>query len=260
MLTVFVQLSYAQEDPHFSVTTNHSFYEKKDVIVISGNAYPVMHDVPIIVQIISGGILIDVAQITIAHDGSFLHSLIADGPMWKRSGDYTVKSSYGTQSTESNFEFISSEKVSTVIDVIEVNAGNSGTFDMKYSIVGGIIEYAKVEPAIFGIVVGIDSPNNGKIIVELPRQYIDSTEQDGEDEIFIILVDGIEVPYLEESSENSITRTISINFEKGDKVIEIIGTRVVPEFGLTVMMIFSFTLIFSILLSRFMVSWNLLNS
>ena len=27
MLTVFVQLSYAQEDPHFSVTTNHSFIE-----------------------------------------------------------------------------------------------------------------------------------------------------------------------------------------------------------------------------------------
>ena len=96
--------------------------------------------------------------------------------------------------------------------------------------------------------------------MELPRQYIDSTEQNGEDEIFIILIDGIEVPYLEESLENSVTRTISINFEQDDKVIEIIGTRVVPEFGLTVMMIFSLTLILSILLSRCMVSWKLLNN
>ena len=244
----------------FFVTTNKSFYEKQDVIVISGNVYPIMYDVPVIVQIIADGLLIDVAQITVAQDGSFLHSQIADGPLWKRSGDYTVKSSYGTQSTESNFEFISSEKIVAVTDVFEVDADNFGTFDMQYSIEGGIIEYIRVEPSIFGLIVGIDSPNNGKITVELPRQYIDSTEQNGEDEIFIILIDGIEVPYLEESLENSVTRTISINFEQDDKVIEIIGTRVVPEFGLTVMVIFSLTLILSILLSRCMVSWKLLNN
>ena len=81
-------------------------------------------------------LLIDVAQITVAQDGSFLHSQIADGPLWKRSGDYTVKSSYGTQSTESNFEFISSEKIVAVTDVFEVDADNFGTFDMQYSIEG----------------------------------------------------------------------------------------------------------------------------
>ena len=96
----------------------------------------------------------------------------------------------------------------------------------------GIIEYISVEPAIFGLVIGINSTDNGKLVVELPRQYIDSTDQKGADEIFIILIDGIQVPYTEESDIDSKTRNISINFERNDSTIEVIGTRVIPEFGL----------------------------
>ena len=70
------QFSYAQEDSGFFVATNHGFYEKGDVVVISGNAHPVMQDVPVIVQIIADGILVDVAQITIAQDGSFCTPLL----------------------------------------------------------------------------------------------------------------------------------------------------------------------------------------
>ena len=252
------QFSYAQEDSGFFVATNHGFYEKGDVIVISGNAYPVMQDVPVIIQVIADGILVDVAQITIAQEGSFLHTIITDGPLWKKSGDYTVKASYGIQSTESSFEFVSSQKTGTVTDIFEVDAGNYGTFDVKYSIAGGVIQHVRVEPSIFGIIIGIDSLDSGKITLELPRQYIDSTEQNGEDEIFIILIDGIEVPYVEESTQNTHSRTISIDFEREDKTIEIIGTMVVPEFGLIAMMIFSVTIIPIILLSRYLASWKLL--
>ena len=251
------QFSYAQEDSDFFVATNNDFYEKGDVIVISGNAYPVMQEVPVIVQITAHGMLVDVAQINIAQDGSFLHTIIADGPLWKKSGDHTVKASYGIQSTESDFEFVSSQEMGTMTDVFEVDAGNYGTFDVKYSIIGGLVEYVRVEPAKFGIIVGVDSLDSGKITLELPRQYIDATEQNGADEIFIILIDGIEVPYTEESHQNAHSRTISIDFEQEDKTIEIIGTRVVPEFGLIAIMIFSATISPIILLSRYLTSWKL---
>ena len=227
-----VPLSYAQGDYKFSITTNNNFYENGDVIVISGHVRPIMQDVPIIIQIIADGRLIDVAQIMIAQDGSFSHMLIAEGPLWKKSGDYSIKASYGTQSDESDFKFTSSEIAGTVTDVFEVDAGKYGTFDIEYAITGGIIEYISVEPAIFGLVIGINSTDNGKLVVELPRQYIDSTDQKGADEIFIILIDGIQVPYTEESDIDSKTRNISINFERNDSTIEVIGTKVIPEFDI----------------------------
>ena len=85
--------------------------------------------------------------------------------------------------------------------------------------------------------IGIDSTDRGKIIVELPREYVDATDQKGEDEVFIILIDGIQVPYTEESDIDSKTRNISINFERNDSTIEIIGTKVIPEFGLLTVML-----------------------
>ena len=232
MIMLFIPLSYTQEDYKFSITTNRNFYENGDIIVISGNVRPIMQDVPIIIQIIAEGRLIDVAQITIAQDGSFSHMLIAEGPLWKKSGEYSIKTSYGTQSDESDFKFTSSEITSTVTDVFEVDAGKYDTFDVEYAITGGIIEYISVEPAIFGLAIGINSTDNGKLVVELPRQYIDSTDQKGADEVFIILIDDIQVAYTEDSPQNSHTRKISINFDQNDATIEVIGTKVILEFGI----------------------------
>jgi predicted secreted protein with PEFG-CTERM motif len=48
--------------------------------------------------------------------------------------------------------------------------------------------------------------------------------------VFIILIDGVEVPYKEIATDVD-SRTITIEFEEGDSDIEIIGTFVVPEFG-----------------------------
>ena len=242
MIMAFIPFSYAQENFNFSITTNYNFYEKGDVIFLSGNVYPVMQNVPVIVQIISDGVIIDIGQLTVAQDGSFTHALIADGKLWKKSGEYFVKASYGTQSTESIFEFTSSTNPDIVTNNFEVDAGTSGTFDIKYDIIGGTLENISIEPDILGIVIGINSTDRGKLAIELPRQYIDSTDMKGADEIFIILIDGIQVPYVEEPNQNPNTRNISINFEHNDTMIEVIGTRVIPEFGLLATVIFAVTM------------------
>ena len=243
VLSSLIPFSYAQEDNKFTITTNRNFYENGDVIIVSGHVKPIMQNVPIIIQFIADGMLIDVAQIMIAQDGTFVHLLVADGPLWKKSGEYFIKASYGMQSIESGFEFTSSKKIGMETDVFEVDAGKYGTFDVKYDIIGGNVDYIHVEPEIFGIVIGIDSADNGKLVVELPRQYIDSTDENGVDDIFIILIDGVQVPYIEESNQNSHARKIFINFEKDDTTIEIIGTRVIPEFGSMTVMILAITII-----------------
>ena len=70
----------------------------------------------------------------------------------------------------------------------------------------------------------------------------------GQDDDFIILIDGAEVPYTA-ASTNSESRTISIDFEEGDLDIEIIGTFVIPEFGNIVMIILFIGIFSTILLS-----------
>ncbi len=77
----------------------------------------------------------------------------------------------------------------------------------------------------------IETDSDGSITVDLPRESIDAKKTNGNDDVFIILIDGIEVPYQEEL-EGSGSRLITVDFQEGDSVIEIIGTFVIPEFGI----------------------------
>jgi len=106
-----------------------------------------------------------------------------------------------------------------------------------------------VDSDIFAIIVQIDSTDEGTITLDLPREFIGAEKQDGKDDTFIILIDGIEVAY-QESLVHPNSRVITVNFEEGDSDIEIIGTYVVPEFGTIVMMILIIGIMTVILASR----------
>ncbi len=101
----------------------------------------------------------------------------------------------------------------------------------------------------FAMIVQIDSIDEGTITLDLPREFIGAEKQDGKDDTFIILIDGIEVAY-QESVVHSESRVITINFEEGDSDIEIIGTYVIPEFGTIAMMILIAGIMTVILASR----------
>jgi predicted secreted protein with PEFG-CTERM motif len=134
-------------------------------------------------------------------------------------------------------------------DNFEVSAGDSGTFDIKYTISGGTIEEIKIHPEIFGLILTIDSPHRGTLTIDLPREFIDAEKQNGKDEEFIVIINNIQSPYAE-STTFSEFRTLTINFEKGDSEIQIIGTYVIPEFGTIVMIILTIGIMASILLTK----------
>jgi predicted secreted protein with PEFG-CTERM motif len=106
-----------------------------------------------------------------------------------------------------------------------------------------------VEPENFGLLVKINSLDDGKIILELPREFIDAEKQNGKDEEFIILINDVQTTY-EESLSFSEFRTLTINFDQGDSEIQIIGTYVIPEFGTIVMIILTIGIMASILLTK----------
>ena len=257
LLIISTGTVFAQESL-INIQTDASHYVEGDIVVVSGSVFPVLPSTPIVLQLFLEESLIVIAQITVAQDGSFSHIITADGPLWKKQGDYLVRASYeasGGIIAEVEFSYSPKSDSIETKDNFEVNAGSSGTFDVEYSIRGGTVKDMVVDQDIFGITIQIESTDKGTISLDLPRDFIGAEKQNGKDEKFIILIknienpDGVYVDY-EESVLHSDSRVITINFEEGDSDIEIIGTYVVPEFGTIVMMILIAGIMTVILASR----------
>jgi len=227
--------AFAQEE--LSVQTDDNRYDEGDTIVISGNVGIVIGKTPLILQLFTQEqSLIDVAQITVAQDGSFTKTFLAEGTMWKSSGEFLIIASYALDRAETGFSYTPKSELIETTTNFEVDADAYGTFDVKYTIIGGTVKDMIVDPDQFAVIVTINSTDEGTITLDLPREFIGAEKQDGKDDTFIILIDGMEVAY-QESLVHPDSRVITINFEEGDSDIEIIGTYVVPEFGTIVMMI-----------------------
>ena len=227
---------YAQESL-ITVETDDNNYDEGNTIVISGKITTIVGDTPVTIQLFAEDNLVDIAQITVAQDGSYSHTVIAEGPLWNKQGNYVVRATYGDGNiAETEFGFTPSSEVMTTNTNFEVDAGSYGTFDVEYTIKGGILEDIAVDSDNFSLVVEINSIEEGVIVLSLPREFIDAKKQDGKDETFIILIDNIEATYTESETEKDF-RTIAINFEKGDSIIEIIGTYAIPEFSVVLVII-----------------------
>jgi predicted secreted protein with PEFG-CTERM motif len=247
LLVVFTLPVFAES--LITVETNKNSYEEGNTIVISGKVSTVISGTPVTMQIFSQGNLVDIAQIMVAEDGSYSHTVIAEGPLWSKTGEYTVKVIFGEGNiAETQFDFSPKSDISAT-SIFEVDAGNYGTFDVKYSIEGGIVKNMLVDEDIFALIVVIESTDNGSISLEIPREVLDAKKQDKTDDTFIIIIDGIEAPY-QETITDSNSRIITINFEQGDSDIEIIGTTIIPEFGTIAVMILMVGIISMIVVSK----------
>jgi len=244
MGTAFAEVSL------ISVQTDDSNYDVGDTILISGKITTIIGDTPVTIQLFKEANMVEIAQVKVSQDGNYVHTIIAQGPLWKSQGDYTVRVVYGENNiAETSFEYISGSEIIETTKDFDVDAGDSGTFDIKYTIRGGIVENIEVESKNFGLLVKINSLHDGKIILELPREYIDAEKQNGKDAEFIILINDVQTTY-EEIQSDSTVRIVGVNFEKGDSEIQIIGTYVIPEFGTIVMIILTIGILTSILLTK----------
>jgi predicted secreted protein with PEFG-CTERM motif len=238
-----------------SVQTNDSSYDEGDIIIISGKIGTIIGQTPVTLQLFNNGNMVEIAQIIVSKDGNYSYTILAEGSMWQSPGQYVVKVTYGEGNiAETIFLYTPNSEALTTTNIFEVDAGSSGTFDLPYTIRGGTISDISIDENIFGLIVDIDASDEGKIVLDLPRKYIDAEKQNGKDEVFIILVekqngDVVETTYNEETSHSEI-RTLTINFEEGDSEIQIIGTFVIPEFGTIVMIILTVGIMASVLLTR----------
>ena len=241
--------------PLISVQTDTTTYDEGDTIVISGQIKVIIGETPVTLQLFRDGNMVEIAQIIVSKDGNYSYIILAEGSMWQSQGEYIVKVTYGEGNiAETSFMYIPNSEVLTTINSFEVDAGSSGTFDLPYTIRGGTISDISIDENIFGLIVDIDASDDGKIVLDLPRKYIDAEKQNGKDEVFIILIEKqngyvVETTYDEETSHSEI-RTLTINFEEDDSKIQVIGTYVIPEFGTIVMIVLTIGILASIILTQ----------
>ncbi|NOS61775.1 MAG: PEFG-CTERM sorting domain-containing protein [Nitrosarchaeum sp.] len=247
LLMVFTLPAFAES--LISVETDANSYKEGETIVISGKVSTIITGTPVTMQIFGQDNLVDIAQITVAEDGNYSHTVRAEGPLWSKAGEYTIRVSFGEGNiAETQFTFSPKTETSET-KTFEVDAGNHGTFDVEYSIEGGTVKNMLVDEEIFALIVIIESTDDGSISLEIPRYALDAKKQDETDDIFIIIIDGIEAPY-QETITDSNSRVITINFEQGDSDIEIIGTTIIPEFGTIAIMILAIGIITTIFVTK----------
>jgi len=233
-VSIFAQ-EYSDNIPTggLQVLTDASKYYEGDTIIIYGKVLEIVGNNPVIIQVFNGGTLIDIIQVTVARDNSFTHTLLAEGATWEE-GDHVVKASYSDKVAETKFSFFQRDKPTKTNEVYSLDVRGHGTFDVSYSIFGAKVKDMALTQSSFALLVSIDAPDEGYITIELPNSLIAAKKQSGYDDTFIVLIDGIEVPYNEkvpynESDLDFVSRVITINFEQGDNIIKIMGTSVLGE-------------------------------
>jgi len=255
----------AEAVDQISLSTSSDIYYSGDYIVVFGSVNTIFENMPITIQIYHESNLVDVAQVTVAQDGTFVKSFNAVGQQWKEEGTYTIRVQYTpTQIGETAFEFFS-QVIDKSSAVFPVHIPNSGTFDVGYTIRGGDVTEINMNVDRYSLLVKTTMDTNGNLILKLPRESFDAQKSDDTDDTFIILISKennepenfVQVEY-EEIATSSDYRTVRIPLEEGDKWVEVIGTYVIPEFGSIVIIILVVAVSSAIIISksRFSVRYN----
>ena len=253
IVTIGLTPSFAFAEESDSISTNLEAYTSGEVVIVFGKIVNITPGLPLTIQIFHNDNLIDVAQISVAQDGTFAQTFNALGPLWSSDGTYTVRGFYTVDRImESYFEFKNTLVSKT--SVFSVNIPNSGVFDLSYSITGGEVKEITLDKDSYSILIDTAMEAYGSLKLQLPRESFDSKKDNGVDDVFIILIkdkDGsvFEAQY-QEMETTSDFRMIEIILEPGDQTIEIVGTYVIPEFGSIVSMILLASLASVIIISK----------
>ena len=252
-MTIGLTPSFAFAEESDSISTNLEAYTSGEVVIVFGKIVNITQGLPLTIQIFHNDNLIDVAQISVAQDGTFAQTFNALGPLWSSDGTYTVRGFYtADRIMETYFQFKNTLVSKT--SVFSVNIPNSGVFDLSYSITGGKVNEITLDKDSYSILIDTAMEAYGSLKLQLPRESFDSKKDNGVDDVFIILIkdkDGsvFEAQY-QEMETTSDFRMIEIILEPGDQTIEIVGTYVIPEFGSIVSMILLASLASVIIISK----------
>ncbi len=167
-----------------------------------------------------------------------------------KAGIYTISVLYGKWANEATLTVGQGTAIAgTAIQNIQPAITPEGTlvFDLEgtginYKITGGSIKSIYPDVDSNSLIIEIDATDNGMLTISLPRAVIDSDIESNLNGDFFVLVDNEENDY-EETETTETYRTLNIEFYAGSEIIEIIGTMVIPEFGIVAIVVLAVSLV-----------------
>ena len=244
-------MAFGQEEAlgaqKITLTADNTAYQEGDVITITGTIEKVIPGMPVTLQVFFEKNLIQVSQVKVSQDGEFTDTFTAAGPQWQNEGTVIIKSDYGGASTELNIEFFKNTS-GIFTSNYEVKIPDGGTFDVPYTMKGGIISSMNLNEKNRSLVINIATSSDGNLNINLPRNSIDSVNNNGQDIDFIVLMyeGNSEIPIqtdVKKVETGTEFRSIDIPVKDGDTKIEIVGTHVVPEFGTIAMIVLAVAIV-----------------
>jgi hypothetical protein len=103
---------------------------------------------------------------------------------------------------------------------------NGKTIPIKYMINTGKllgVVFDKSRATLIAILSSPSPADNGNLTIQIPREVVDNKKEGNADAPFRVHVDGKDATF-KETANNKTTRTLSVQFNKDAKVIDIIGS------------------------------------
>lgn len=253
MLLIVMLPAYSQEQS-IVVSTDRSTYAQGDSIVVTGTVTTAVIENVVLLQMLRSGTVEGVAQLEVAQDGTYAHVFPTNEDY--STGQYRIVAHYGDINNET--EFVMTEAAfrqptrSIDIDPVDctwtVDGGTLGNVPIGCSIAGGTVDRMYVDVNVLGVIVDITSDSDGTITLDLPTRLIDASDDLGNRMDFIVRIDGVQVDYTERQS--GTTRSIDVDFVRGESTIEVIGTMAVPEFGTVALIVTALGLAAAVIIIR----------
>ena len=216
-----------------SVSTDKNMYDRQSIVIVTGHVKNAITGKAITLMVSDpAGKIVEVNQLTLDNNGDFQDKINTSSPLWSSGGVYTISVQAGDQqgllSTTTQFSLPGGGETSCTPQQIAATVGVE-TYCIDYSIDGGKVTGATLNPASKTLVVNMQADNDGEITLKIPRSVLDA-KSGTNDSPFAVLIDGEEVQDFTDSP-SADTRDVTITFSAGSEKIEIIGTQIVPEFG-----------------------------
>ena len=249
---VFAQEEYSGQN--ISLNIDKEAYNEGDVITITGNVEKVVAGLQVSLQIFFEKNLIQIDQVPVTEDGQFSTTFVAEGKQWQNEGIVVIKATYGAGSSAEISASFFKDTGTEFTSIYEVDIPDGGTFDVNYTMKGGIIKSMNLNPNELSLNIIINTNTNGALSIDMPRFGFDAINENGSDEKFIVLIytkdntDPIQTDFrvLATTAES---RSIYIPIRDGDMKIQIIGTKVIPEFGVMIQFSLIIAIIAAIIIS-----------
>jgi hypothetical protein len=120
---------------------------------------------------------------------------------------------------------------------------DENSFEINYSTTGRVIAM-EIDKELFSLLIGLENVEKDSLLeIEFTHELISAENNE-----FAVLVNGYEIDY--ELSTTDLGSKLTIPIFADTEEIEIIGTNVIPEFPLGILMVLVFTIMFVVFFSR----------